>query len=143
MTKKICLDCGEDMVDNAEFCQYCHGENISENGVMSAKLEIVEIFKKAGRYEEAAKLYDQLEMRDEAEVCRRMGKRSRKKRHVLSTNLKVGKVAAISMKCPYCDSSQLLDSESNVLKVNEVVCSFCTKKYVLPKKVYDLVLRIF
>ena len=149
MAKKICADCGEILVDKAEPCQYCHSQNLSENsiskenGVSSAKLEVIGIFIKAGRYEEAAKLYEELKMRDEAEACRRMEKRGLKKRRVVSTKLNVGKVVAISMKCPYCDSSQFLDSESNVLKVNEVVCSFCTKKYSLPKRVHDLILRVF
>ena len=143
MTKKICADCGKVLIDNAEFCQYCHGENLSENniskenGVSSAKLEVIGIFIKAGRYEEAAKLYEELEMRDEAEDCRRMGKKrlktKRKTRHVVSTNLNVGKVAAISMNCPHCTSSQFLDSKSK-----EVVCSYCGKKYVIPKRVLDL-----
>ena len=136
MTKKICLDCGKILVYDAELCQYCHGENFSENnisienGARSAKLEVIGIFIKAGRYEEAAKLYEQLEMRDAAEDCRKMGKT----RHVVSTRLKVGKVAAISMNCPHCNSSQLLDSKSN-----KVVCLSCGKKYGIPKKVLNLI----
>ena len=140
MTKKICVDCGEILVDEAKLCRYCHSKNLSknniskENGISSAKLEVIGIFIKAGRYEEAAKLYEELEMRDEAEDCRRMGKPRRKTRHVVSTNLNVGKVAAISMNCPHCTSSQFLDSKSN-----EVVCSYCGKKYVIPKRVLDLI----
>jgi RNA polymerase subunit RPABC4/transcription elongation factor Spt4 len=149
MTKNICADCGEILVDNASLCQNCHSENFSENkisienGVRSAKLEVIGIFIKARRYEEAAKLYEQLEMRDKAEDCRRMGKKrlktKRKTRHVVSTNLTVGKVAAISMNCPHCNSSQLLDSKSNVSKSNEVVCSYCQKNYIIPQKVLDLI----
>ena len=136
MTKKICADCGEIQFDSAKICQNCHGEKFSENnispknGARSAKLEVIGIFIKAGRYEEAAKLYEELEMRDAAEDCRKMGKT----RHVVSTRLKVGKVAAISMNCPYCNSSQLLDSKSN-----KVVCLSCGKKYVIPKKVLNLI----
>ena len=145
MTKKICADCGEILVDEAELCQYCHSKKLSENniskgnGVSSAKLEVIGIFIKARRYEEAAKLYEELEMRDEAENCRRMRKTRRKTKNVVSTNLKVGKVAAISMNCPHCNSSQFFDSKSNVLKSNEVVCSYCEKTYIIPKKVLNLI----
>jgi len=143
MTKKICANCGEILVDNAELCQNCHSKNLSknniskENGVSSAKLEVIGIFIKARRYEEAAKLYEELKMRDEAENCRRMGKTRRKTKNVVSTNLKVGKVAAISMNCPHCNSAQFFDSKSKVLKSN-VVCSYCEKSYIIPKKVLDM-----
>jgi uncharacterized Zn-finger protein len=124
MTFKLCADCGQDiLVENAEICPYCHGTNL----VIDTRA--IERLKRAGKYEEAAKLYEEMDMWEEAAECRRIDKTS----YVVSANLKIGKVGTITMNCPYCIASQPLYSKSN-----EVTCSSCKKTYVIPKKVLDL-----
>ena len=78
----------------------------------------IEKLKKAGKYEEAALRYEELEMGDKAEECR---------------NINMGKVSTINMECPHCGAIQPLSSKSN-----EVKCKHCGKKYVIPKKVLEL-----
>lgn len=84
---------------------------------------------KAGRYEDAAKLYEQLEMWSEAGECRRLARTT----YVVAADVKVGK-DGISVKCPHCGSSERLES-----KVNEVICKHCGSKYFIPKKILDLI----
>ena len=84
---------------------------------------------KAGRYEEAAKLFDQLQMWDEAGECRRLDRTS----YVVAADVHVGK-DGISVNCPHCGSSERLES-----KVSEVTCRHCARKYFLPKKILDMI----
>jgi len=95
------------------------------------KQEIMEMEKleKAGQYEEAARGYEELEMWEKAEACKRLAKPDEDD----SANANMGKVDTISMKCPYCGASQPIASKSN-----EVTCKGCGKDYVIPKKVLDL-----
>ena len=83
----------------------------------------------AGRYEAAALGYEELEMSDEAEECRKMAKTNR----VISDKVKIGKVSIISIECPYCSASQPLSSKNN-----KATCKHCGKKYLIPKKVLRL-----
>lgn len=78
----------------------------------------IEELKKAGRYEEAALRYEELEMWDKAREIR---------------ELNMGKVSTINMECPHCNAVQQLSSKNN-----EVKCKRCGKKYIVPKKVLDL-----
>ena len=50
-----------------------------------------------------------------------------------SGNAKVGRISTINMECPHCGATQPLSQ-----KTNEVTCENCRKKYVIPKKVLDL-----
>ncbi|MCJ7559107.1 hypothetical protein MUO79_00625 [Candidatus Bathyarchaeota archaeon] len=95
----------------------------------TTKLEKIAKLETAGRYEEAARAYEELEMWEKAGECRRLAKTN----YVVSANLNLGRVGTISMECPHCGASQPLVSKSN-----EVTCSFCGKKYVIPKKVLEL-----
>ena len=74
--------------------------------------------KKAGRYEAAALRYEEVEMGDKAKEIR---------------NINMGKVSTIDMQCPHCGACQPLSSKNN-----EVKCKRCGKKYVIPKKVLEL-----
>jgi len=84
---------------------------------------------KAGRYEDAAKLYEQLGMWDEAGECRRLGRTS----YVVAADVHAGK-DGISVNCPHCGSSERLES-----KVSEVTCRHCGRKYFIPRKVLDMI----
>jgi predicted RNA-binding Zn-ribbon protein involved in translation (DUF1610 family) len=84
---------------------------------------------KAGRYEDAAKLYEQLEMWNEAGECRRLARTT----YVVAADVKVGK-DGISVKCPHCGSSERLES-----KVSEVTCRHCGSTYYIPKKILDMI----
>jgi len=133
MTKRHmkCPYCHEEILHaNPTLCPYC-GKKILISEEEASKLEIEEIEKveKAGRYEEAAQKYEELEMWDKARECRRKAKTN----SGVSASVDVGKVGTISMLCPYCGESQPLSSKSN-----EVTCTRCGKNFAIPKNVLDL-----
>jgi DNA-directed RNA polymerase subunit RPC12/RpoP len=108
-----CADCREEILQkNPEKCPYCGSTNLvsKKDEVPSVLAEIAKL-KKAGKYEEAALRYEEIEIR----------------------NKHTGKVSAIHVECPYCGASQPLSS-----KDNGVSCKHCGKKYIIPKKVLDL-----
>ena len=92
------------------------------------KLEQVKRLEVSGRYEDAAKIYDEIEMYEKAGDCRRMAKTS----YQISTNFSLGKNGVISCSCPRCGSSQALESKSNL-----VICKHCGTNYIIPKKILD------
>jgi ribosomal protein S27E len=93
------------------------------------RLEKARNLETSGRFEEAAGIYDELEMYEKAGECRRMTKTS----YQISTSFIMGKDGAISCKCPTCGSSQTLESKSNL-----VTCKHCGNNYVISKKVLDM-----
>lgn len=115
-----CADCREEILQkDPQKCPYCGSTNlISKEDDMQNILVEIEKLKKAGKYEEAALKYEELEMWDKAREIR---------------NISMGKVSSINMECPHCGASQPLSSKSN-----EVKCKHCGKKYVIPKKVLEL-----
>ena len=115
-----CADCREEILQkNPQKCPYCGSTNlVSIQDIIPTVTAEIEKLKKAGKYEEAALKYEELEMLDKAEECRR---------------LNMGKVIAISMKCPHCGESQPLSSKNNT-----VTCKHCGKNYGIPKKALDL-----
>lgn len=119
-----CANCGWDFSQrNPEICPRCSSRDIVTNE------QLIERHLKTGRYEEAALLYEELELWDKAGETRRMGKTN----YVISASVSIGKIGSISMECPHCGASQPLASKSN-----EVVCAYCHKSYVIPKKVLEL-----
>jgi DNA-directed RNA polymerase subunit RPC12/RpoP len=115
-----CADCREEILQkDPQKCPYCGSTNlISKKEVVQNILAEIEKLKKAGNYEEAALKYEELEMWDKAREIR---------------NINMGKVSIINMECPHCGASQPLSS-----KTNKVSCKHCGKKYIIPKKVLDL-----
>ena len=123
-----CANCNtEIMQTNPTLCPYCGSRNLVSNE--QAFTDEVEKLEKAGRYEDAALKYEELEMWDKAGNCRRMAKTN----YVVSANVNIGKVGTISIDCPHCGASQPVTTKSN-----EVTCKFCGKSYVIPKKVLEL-----
>lgn len=88
-----------------------------------------EIALKAGRYEDAAKLYEELGEFEKAGDCRRQGRTQ----YVVSTSVHIGN-EGISVDCPHCGASQPIRSKNT----NEVTCAFCNRKYVIPEKILKL-----
>ncbi len=120
LTGMKCLDCREEILQkDPERCPYCGSTNLisKKNNVADVILEI-EKLKKAGRYEEAALRYEELEMWDKAEETR---------------NINMGKVSTVNMECPHCGVSQPLSS-----KKTEVICKHCNTKFGIPKKVLEI-----
>ncbi len=115
-----CLDCREEILQkDPQKCPYCGSTNlISKKDDVSNVIAEIEELKKAGRYEDAALRYEELEMWDKADETR---------------NMNMGKVRAINMECPHCGASQQLSS-----KKNEVTCKHCGKKYGIPTRVLEL-----
>ena len=115
-----CANCREEILQkNPQKCPYCGSTNLlSMKDGVPAVISEIEKMKKAGKFEEAAAKYEELEMWDKAEECRKHN---------------IGKVAAISMKCPHCGTSQPLSSKKNSIK-----CKRCGKNYIVPKKVLEL-----
>lgn len=85
---------------------------------------------KAGRYEVAAQLYEQVGDLEKAGECRRLDRTT----YVVSANVHVGKDGGISVDCPHCGGSQPIESKGT----SEVTCKYCGRKYIIPKKVLDL-----
>jgi ribosomal protein S27AE len=136
MKNPDCPKCGYilDTFADDYWCSQCRIKYTKDRVAvvhLRAKPSIEEVKKLeiAGRYEDAALKYEELEMWDKAGDCRRMAKTN----YVVSANLNIGKVGTISMDCPHCGASQPIATKSN-----EVTCKFCGKNYVIPKKVLDL-----
>ena len=117
-----CADCREDIMQkNPQKCPYCGSTQfVSEKDEVPIILEEIKELKKAGKYEEAALKYEELEMWDKAKEIR---------------ELNMGKVTTINMECPRCGASQSLSSKN---KNNQVTCIHCGKNYLIPKKVLEL-----
>jgi transposase-like protein len=115
-----CGNCHEEILQkNPEKCPYCGSTNlVSTEEVIPEVLVEIEELKRAGKYEDAALKYEEIEMWDKAEDIRKFN---------------VGKVCAITLECPYCGASQVFSSKSNNVK-----CKNCGKNYAVPKKVIDL-----
>jgi hypothetical protein len=93
------------------------------------KLATISNYEIAGKYEEAARLCDELEMWEKAGELRRKAKTS----YTISTSFSMGKDGAISVNCPVCGSSRIVESKSNLVK-----CLHCGNDYIIPKKVIDM-----
>ena len=115
-----CGNCREEILQkDPNKCPYCGSTNlVSIEDVVPEVLAEIEKLKKAGKYEEAALKYEELEMWDKAKEIR---------------NVNMGRVSTINMECPHCGASQPLSSKSN-----EVTCKHCGKNYIIPKKVLDI-----
>ena len=115
-----CADCGEEILQkDPQKCPYCGSTNlVSMKDIVPTVIAEIEKLKKAGKYEEAALKYEEIDMLDKAEECRR---------------LNMGKISKISMECPHCGESQQLSSKNNT-----VTCKHCGKNYGIPKKALDL-----
>jgi len=115
-----CAVCKEEIMQkNPEKCPYCGSAKfISEKDEVPIVLAEIKELKKAGKYEEAALKYEELEMWDKAKEIR---------------ELNMGKISTISMECPHCGVSQPLSSKSN-----EVTCKHCGKNYLIPSKILEL-----
>jgi ribosomal protein S27AE len=97
----------------SEMCPYCGSVNlISDEEYVQNIIAETEKLKRAGRYEEAALKFEELEMYDEAGDCRRLAKTN----YGISANLNMGKISTISMECPHCGASQPLSSKNNEVK---------------------------
>ena len=115
-----CADCGEEILQrNPQKCPYCGSTNlVSVQELIPTVTAEIEKLKKEGKYEEAAVKYEEIEMYDKAEECRK---------------LNMGKVQAIGMECPHCGKTQQLSSKDNSVK-----CEHCGKSYGIPDKVLEL-----
>ena len=115
-----CLDCREEILQkDPQRCPYCGSTNlISEKDAVSNIIIEIEKLKKAGRYEDAALRYEELEMWDKAEETR---------------NFNMGKVCTIIIECPHCGISKPLSSRKT-----DVICKNCRKKFGIPNKVLEI-----
>lgn len=93
------------------------------------KLDLIPTYETAGKYEEAASLCDEFQMWEKAGELRRMAKTT----YQISTNFSMGKDGAISVNCPNCSSTQVIESKSNMVK-----CLHCGNSYIIPKRILDM-----
>ncbi len=115
-----CAVCKEEIMQkNPEKCPYCGSTKfISEKDVVPIILAEIKELKQAGKYEEVALKYEELEMWDKAKEIR---------------EINMGKISTISIECPHCGVSQPISSKSV-----EVTCKHCGKNYLVPSKVLEL-----
>jgi predicted RNA-binding Zn-ribbon protein involved in translation (DUF1610 family) len=95
---------------------------------VAAMRQDIEKCVKAGQYEDAALLYEQLNEPDRARDIRRMAPKS----YLVAADVHLEE-QGISVKCPNCGSMERVEN-----KTNEAKCSHCSKKYFIPKKILDL-----
>jgi hypothetical protein len=100
-----------------------------EDRQVAAVRQDIEKFVKAGRYEDAALLYEQLNESDKARDIRKMAPKS----YLIAADVHLDE-EGISIKCPHCASMTRVES-----KTNEATCRHCGKKYFIPKKILDLI----
>ena len=126
-----CQSCHEEILQaKPTICPYCGNKTlISDEEASRLEIEEIEELERAGRYEDAAQRYEELEMMDKAGECRGKARTN----YVVSANVNIGKIAALSMECPHCGASQPLASKSN-----EVTCKYCGKNYIIPENILDL-----
>lgn len=118
-----CAKCGYDFIQrNPEMCPSCGGKEIVTDEQM------IEIYLKSERYEDAALLYEELELFDKAEACRKKANPN----YVTPKSI-MGKICSVNMECPHCKKVQPVES-----KKNETTCIYCNKRYAIPEKVFDL-----
>lgn len=133
-SRKECqINCTEMEQLEAEKHAEAEGERLrlkeEEDRRVAAVREDIEKFVRAGRYEDAALLYEQLNEWDKAGDIRRMTRTS----YLIAADVHLGE-DGISIKCPHCSSAERLES-----KTNEATCSHCGKKYFVPKKILDMI----
>jgi uncharacterized Zn-finger protein len=133
-----CLNCKEEIIaKDPDLCPYCGSYDIVDSSDTEVAddspdpeiLERIDKLERAERFEDAALLYEELEMWDKAGETRRKARTN----YVISANLKIAGLSSISVNCPNCGASQPVESKSN-----EVTCSYCKKKYIIPKKILEL-----
>ena len=125
-----CGNCGQDILQtHPEICPYCKSKNLISDEDETKEIQEIERLQKAGRYEEAALKYENLDQWDKAKDCRRLAK----KKHTASANLETGKVGTINVLCPHCNASQSVTSKSN-----EATCTRCGTTYLVPKEIQQL-----
>jgi DNA-directed RNA polymerase subunit RPC12/RpoP len=118
-----CANCGWNFYQsNPEVCPCCRSKDIV------TEEQLIERHLKTEQYEDAALLYEELEMPDKAEECRKKANPN-----YISPPSPMGKISSITIECPHCKTTQSLTS-----KKNEVTCAHCNKKYAIPKKIFEL-----
>ena len=119
-----CANCKWDFMQrNPTICPRCGSKDIV------SEEQLIERFLKSEQYDEAASVYEELEMWEKAEECRKKAN----PHYDGSVSLQVGKVKSISMECPHCGKIQPLVSKSR-----EIVCVHCKKRYAVSEKVFEL-----
>lgn len=167
MTQMICSNCNEEILSaNATLCPYCHSTKlVSKKELIPSKVTTIVKLEKAGRYAEAAKEYEALEMHRKASECKQlainqviklektgqyekvaklyedleMWEKACKIR-ILKRNINVPKdvkIGKLSSITMKCPHCS--SSQQIVSNSNLTVCSKCKKKYGIPKKILDLV----
>jgi DNA-directed RNA polymerase subunit RPC12/RpoP len=118
-----CAKCGYDFIQrNPELCPSCGGKEIV------TEEQLIEIYLQAERYEDAAVLYEELDLLDKAEECRKKANPN-----YVTPQSPMGKICSVNMECPNCKTVQPITA-----KKNEVVCTNCSKKYAVPEKAFEL-----
>ncbi len=125
-----CGDCGQDILQvHPEMCPYCKSKNLVSEEEAEKEIGAIEHLVKAGRYEDAARKYDKLELWDKARECRKLAK----KKSSGSAHLETGKIGEISVVCPNCGESQPANSNNK-----ELTCARCGTSFLVPEKVLEL-----
>ncbi len=118
-----CAKCGWDFIQrNPEMCPRCGGKEIV------TEEQLIESYLKSERYEDAALLYEELELFDKAEDCRKKANPN-----YVTPKSPIGRICSIEMECPHCKNIQLI-----VSKKNAVIFTKCNKKYAIPEKVFEI-----
>ncbi len=123
-----CGNCGQDILQaHPEMCPYCRSRNLISEGDTEKKVAEAGQLAKAGRFEEAALILEQVDHWKEAKECRLRAKKKPR------AELPSGKLGTVTLLCPHCGHSQ----EAN-LKVGEQLCTRCGTRYVVPPELLGL-----
>jgi DNA-directed RNA polymerase subunit RPC12/RpoP len=126
-----CGDCGQDILQiDPEMCPYCRSKNLIAEEDVTTQIAEAEALAKSKRFEEAALIFEKLELWDKAKDCRVQAKKSGLK----SAELASARVESVALICPHCGWSQAVASN-----YNEETCARCGKEFLVPFEVAGLV----
>lgn len=125
-----CGDCGQEILQaHPELCPYCRSKKLISEEDVSKQSREAEQLAKTGRFEEAALVFEKLELWKDAKECRHQAKKKGKG----SAPLQAGKIGSVSIVCPHCGESQPVS-----LKSREEFCNRCGTSYLIPEELLGL-----
>ncbi len=125
-----CGDCGQDILQtDPEMCPYCRSKNLIREEDLAEQTAKAEALAKNKRYEEAALLFETLDLWNKAKACRLQARKAGSR----PVELLNAKVASVALICPHCGDSQPVTSGDA-----EPICAKCGTTFLVPEAVAKL-----
>jgi DNA-directed RNA polymerase subunit RPC12/RpoP len=125
-----CRDCGQDILQtDPEMCPYCRSKNLIREEGLAEHAAKAGALAKNKRFEEAALLFEKLDLWDKAKACRLQARKAGSR----PVDLATAKVESVALICPHCGFSQTVASGDE-----ETVCAKCGTTFLVPESVAQL-----